>query len=344
MGVSQRLKNRFRKFLQRPGTTVDLGAAARSCCRRSRRARRSSRELDDAELTEAAGEADRLRRDLRGRPGGRPARRSSERPYDVQLLGAMALLAGKVAEMATGEGKTLTAAIAAYGHVRLGHGPVHVLTVNDYLARRDAEWMEPVYTLLGLTVGWVTEASTPRRAPRRPTAATSPTSRSARPASTTCATSWSPTSSDRVQRELATAIVDEADSILIDEARVPMVLAGSIASEQRPGARRRRAGPRPAPGRDYEVADDGRSVAFTDAGPGAAREEARRHRPVRRRARRAALRGQRGAARPRAAAAATSTTSCATARSSWSTRCAAGSPSAAAGPTGCRRRSRPRRA
>src|SRR5262245_66246851 len=72
----------------------------------------------------------------------------------------MSLLAGKVAEMATGEGKTLVACIAAYGHVRRGNGPVHVLTVNDYLARRDAEWMEPVYRLLGLTVGWVTEAST----------------------------------------------------------------------------------------------------------------------------------------------------------------------------------------
>src|SRR5690606_41392233 len=77
----------------------------------------------------------------------------------------MALLDGEVAEMATGEGKTLTAAIAAYGHVRRGNGPVHVLTVNDYLARRDAEWMEPVYRLLGMSVGWVTESCT--RAQRR---------------------------------------------------------------------------------------------------------------------------------------------------------------------------------
>src|SRR5690606_41983537 len=73
------------------------------------------------------------------------------------------MLDGHVAEMATGEGKTLTAAIAAYGHVRRGHGPIHVLTVNDYLARRDAEWMEPVYRLLGLTVGWVTESCTPEQ-------------------------------------------------------------------------------------------------------------------------------------------------------------------------------------
>ena len=139
----------------------------------------------------------------------------------------MAMLAGNVAEMATGEGKTLAAAIAAYGHVRLGHGPVHVITVNDYLARRDAEWMGPVYELLGLTRRLGDRGVHRRASAARRTAATSPTSRSTRPASTTCATSWSPTSTTGCSRALATAIVDEADSILIDEARVPMVLAGS---------------------------------------------------------------------------------------------------------------------
>ena len=149
-------------------------------------------ELDDEALTAAAGEAaDYTEICAIGREAARRA--LEQRPYDVQLLGAMALLSGKVAEMATGEGKTLTAAIAAYGHVRLGHGPVHVLTVNDYLARRDATWMEPVYTLLGLSVGWVTEASTPEERREAYAAPTSPTCRSARPASTTCATSWSPT-------------------------------------------------------------------------------------------------------------------------------------------------------
>src|SRR5262245_7285464 len=66
-----------------------------------------------------------------------------ERPFDVQILGALAMLSGQIAEMATGEGKTLAAAVAAFGHVLRGE-PVHVLTVNDYLARRDAEWMAPV--------------------------------------------------------------------------------------------------------------------------------------------------------------------------------------------------------
>src|SRR4029453_19320332 len=146
------------------------------------------------------------------------------------LVGAMALMAGKVAEMATGEGKTLTATIAAYGHVRLGNGPVHVLTVNDYLARRDATWMEPVYRLLGLTVGWVTEASTPEE--RRAAYLADVTYASVREAGFEYLRDQLVTAvENRVQRELAPAIVDEADSILIDEARVPMVLAGSITTE-----------------------------------------------------------------------------------------------------------------
>src|SRR5690606_40845091 len=116
-------------------------------------------DLDDAELTEVAMAAEdptdicAIGREAADRALG-------ERPYDEQVLGVLALLAGHVAEMATGEGKTLVAAIAAYGHVRRGNGPVHVLTVNDYLARRDAEWMGPLYRLLGLSVGWVTESST----------------------------------------------------------------------------------------------------------------------------------------------------------------------------------------
>ena len=116
MGVSQRLKSRFRKFVQRPGTTVDLGPF------RKRLAAIEARE-------ETAARARRRGPHRGGRRGvrlheicavGREAafRALEERPFDVQLLGAMALMSGQVAEMATGEGKTLTAAIAAYGHVR----------------------------------------------------------------------------------------------------------------------------------------------------------------------------------------------------------------------------------
>lgn len=263
MGVSQRLKSRVRRFLQRPGTTVDLAPLEKLLPEIEAR-EEALRALDDAELTEAAGRAgDFVEICAVGREAAR--RGLDQRPYDVQLLGVMSLLAGKVAEMATGEGKTLTAAIAAYGHVRRGNGPVHVLTVNDYLARRDAEWMEPVYRLLGLTVGWVTESSTPDE--RREAYDRNVTYVSVSEAGFDYLRDQLVTDvADRVQPTLTTAIVDEADSILIDEARVPMVLAGAVAGEQDPVhtaaalVRGLRAG------RDYEVADDGRSVAFTSAG------------------------------------------------------------------------------
>ncbi len=263
MGVSQRLKGRFRKFLQRPGTTVDL-APLRKRLPAIEAREEALRELDDEALTAAAQEASDFTEIC---AIGREAawRAIEQRPYDVQLLGAMALLSGKVAEMATGEGKTLTAAVAAYGHVRLGNGPVHVLTVNDYLARRDAEWMQPVYQLLGLSVGWVTEASTHEE--RREAYLADLTYVSVSEAGFDYLRDQLVTDvEDRVQRELATAIVDEADSILIDEARVPMVLAGSLATEADPVLEAAGLMHDLKPGKDYEVAEDGRSVAFTEAG------------------------------------------------------------------------------
>nr|WP_296073367.1 accessory Sec system translocase SecA2 [uncultured Actinoplanes sp.] len=263
MGVSQRLKGRFRKFLQRPGTTVDLGPFRKRLPDIEAR-EEALRELDDEALTAAAQEATGLTEICA--VGREAARRAlDQRPYDVQLLGAMALLSDKVAEMATGEGKTLTAAVAAYGHVRMGRGPVHVLTVNDYLARRDAEWMEPVYKLLGLSVGWVTEAST--HSERREAYLNDVTYVSVSEAGFDYLRDQLVTDiEDRVQRELSTAIVDEADSILIDEARVPMVLAGSIATESDPVHEAAALVRDLRAGKDYEVAEDGRSVAFTDAG------------------------------------------------------------------------------
>ncbi|NYH40836.1 preprotein translocase subunit SecA [Micromonospora jinlongensis] len=263
MGVSQRFKSKFRRFLQRPGSTVDLAPLEKLLPAVEAREDELAA-LDDAELTEAAGAATGYEEICAiGREAAR--RGLGQRPYDVQLLGAMSLLSGKVAEMATGEGKTLTATIAAYGHVRLGNGPVHVLTINDYLARRDAQWMEPVYTLLGLTVGWVNEASTPQE--RRDAYACDVTYVSVSEAGFDYLRDQLVTDvEDRVQPALTTAIVDEADSIMIDEARVPMVLAGAVPGEQDPvhaaaalvrGLRK---------GKHYTVADDGRSVAFTSAG------------------------------------------------------------------------------
>ncbi|MBQ1019251.1 accessory Sec system translocase SecA2 [Micromonospora sp. D93] len=263
MGVSQRFKSKFRRFLQRPGSTVDLAPLEKLLpAIEAREAELAA--LDDAELTQAAGAAAGYEEICA--VGREAARRGlDQRPYDVQLLGAMSLLSGKVAEMATGEGKTLTATIAAYGHVRLGNGPVHVLTINDYLARRDAQWMEPVYTLLGLTVGWVNEASTPQE--RRDAYACDVTYVSVSEAGFDYLRDQLVTDAeDRVQPALTTAIVDEADSIMIDEARVPMVLAGAVPGEQDPvhAAAGQVRGLRK--GKHYTVAEDGRSVAFTSAG------------------------------------------------------------------------------
>ncbi|MET7866228.1 accessory Sec system translocase SecA2 [Micromonospora taraxaci] len=263
MGVSQRFKSKFRRFLQRPGSTVDLAPLEKLLPAIEARADELAA-LDDAELTEAAGAATGYEEICA--VGREAARRGlDQRPYDVQLLGAMSLLSGKVAEMATGEGKTLTATIAAYGHVRLGNGPVHVLTINDYLARRDAQWMEPVYTLLGLSVGWVNEASSPQE--RRDAYACDVTYVSVSEAGFDYLRDQLVTDvEDRVQPALSTAIVDEADSIMIDEARVPMVLAGAVPGEQDPvhAAAAQVRGLRK--GKHYTVAEDGRSVAFTSAG------------------------------------------------------------------------------
>lgn len=263
MGVSQRLKSRFRRFLQRPGTTVDLAPLEKLLPAIEARSEKL-RVLDDVELTKAAGQAEGYAEICAlGREAAH--RGLDQRPYDVQLLGAMALLSGKVAEMATGEGKTLTAAVAAYGHVRLGNGPVHVLTVNDYLARRDATWMEPVYDLLGLSVGWVNEASTPEQ--RRTAYACDVTYVSVSEAGFDYLRDQLVTDAEaRVQPALRTAIVDEADSILIDEARVPMVLAGAVPGEQDPVHTAAALMPGLRRGRHYTVAEDGRSVAFTADG------------------------------------------------------------------------------
>ncbi len=109
------------------------------------------------------------------------------RHYDVQLIGGMILHRGSIAEMRTGEGKTLVATLPCYLNALEGKG-VHVVTVNDYLAKRDAEWMGRLYNFLGLSVGHGRQLA--GRAPRRsaPTAPTSPTARTTSSASTTCAT------------------------------------------------------------------------------------------------------------------------------------------------------------
>src|SRR5438045_5839964 len=151
-------------------------------------------------------------------------------PYDVQLIGGLVLHQGKIAEMATGEGKTLVATLPLYLNALAGRG-AHLVTVNNYLARRDSQWMGHLFTWLGLTVGCIddTEPSTPER-------------RAAYLCDITYGTNnefgfdylrdnMVFTLEQRVQRGHAYAIIDEVDSILIDEARTPLIISGSVGSE-----------------------------------------------------------------------------------------------------------------
>ncbi len=146
------------------------------------------------------------------------------RHHDVQLIGGVVLHEGRIAEMRTGEGKTLVATLAAYLNALPGEG-VHVVTVNDYLAQRDANWMRPVYEFLGLSVGVVLSQQSQE------------TKRAAYAADITYGTNneygfdylrdnMALSMEERVQREPVYAIVDEVDSILIDEARTPLIISG----------------------------------------------------------------------------------------------------------------------
>jgi preprotein translocase subunit SecA len=196
------------------------------------------------------------------------AREASERtttlrPFDVQLQGALRMLAGDVVEMATGEGKTLSGAIAAAGYA-IGGRSVHVITINDYLARRDAEWMGPLIEALGLTVGWITADST---ADER---------RKAYKCNITYA-SVNEIGFDVLRDQLVTdvddlvspnpdvALIDEADSVLVDEALVPLVLAGTSHRET-PKVEIIRLVGELIPGKDYDTDADGRNVHLTETG------------------------------------------------------------------------------
>ncbi|CAN5433365.1 accessory Sec system translocase SecA2 [soil metagenome] len=191
------------------------------------------------------------------------------RPFDVQLQGALRMLAGDVVEMATGEGKTLAGAIAAAGYA-LGGRSVHVISVNDYLARRDAEWMGPFIESLGLSVGWITGDSTADE----------------RRAAYECDVTYASVNEigfDVLRDQLVTdvtdlvspnpdvALIDEADSVLVDEALVPLVLAGTTHRET----------PRLeiveligslVPGTDFSADSDRRNIHLTE--PGAVKVEA----------------------------------------------------------------------
>ncbi|BFM10850.1 preprotein translocase subunit SecA [Simiduia litorea] len=149
----------------------------------------------------------------------------SMRHFDVQLIGGMTLQEGRIAEMRTGEGKTLMSTLAAYLNAIPGTG-VHIVTVNDYLAARDAAWMAPLYNFLGLSVGVIRSMQDPEE------------KRAAYQADITYGTNnefgfdylrdnMALRKEDRFQRELNFAVVDEVDSILIDEARTPLIISGA---------------------------------------------------------------------------------------------------------------------
>jgi preprotein translocase subunit SecA len=184
--------------------------------------------------------------------------------FDVQLQGALALADGKITEMQTGEGKTLAAVPAVVAYAKAGLG-VHVITVNDYLARRDAQWMGGIYEFLSLSVGYIQqEMSAEER--RRAYA---------------CDVTYSTANEigfdylrdglalyprQQVHRPFAVAVIDEADSILIDEARIPLVIAGGQSSEEPLAYRVDRLVQFFRRAKHYTLDEYGRNIALTDAG------------------------------------------------------------------------------
>jgi preprotein translocase subunit SecA len=226
--------------------------------------------LDDEQLRKAAG---LLNLDELAESSDIPqflaiAREAGERaialrPFDVQLLGALRMLAGDVVEMATGEGKTLAGAIAAAGYAIAGR-KVHVISVNDYLARRDAEWMGPLLEAMGLTVGWLTADSTP--AQRREAYACDVTYGSVNEIGFDVLRDQLVTSvDDLVSPSPDVALIDEADSVLVDEALVPLVLAGTSHRET-PRLEIIRLVGELKSGVDYETDAERRNVQLTDTG------------------------------------------------------------------------------
>src|SRR6266849_6361572 len=188
------------------------------------------------------------------------------RHYDVQLIGGVVLHQGKIAEMRTGEGKTLVATLPVYLNALTGKG-VHVVTVNDYLARRDAEWMGHIYKFLGLVVGVIVNAVEPQ----------SPERRAAYQADITYGTNnefgfdylrdnMATALEQTVQRELNYAIDDEVDNILIDEARTPLIISGQGQESTDQYVKFARWVPRLKAETDYTVEEKTRTVILTEAG------------------------------------------------------------------------------
>lgn len=193
------------------------------------------------------------------------ARRTLDmRPYDVQILGGVVLHRGMIAEMKTGEGKTLVATLPVYLNALTGKG-VHVVTVNDYLARRDAEWMGKIYNFLGLSVGVIVAGLDDKER------------KEAYDADITYGTNnefgfdylrdnMKYDADSLVQRELHYAIVDEVDSILIDEARTPLIISGPAEKSTHMYYQVNNIIPKLQKDKHYTIDEKARSVTLTEEG------------------------------------------------------------------------------
>ena len=186
------------------------------------------------------------------------------RHYDVQMVGASVLHEGAVAEMKTGEGKTLTAVPAVYLNALLGRG-VHMVTVNDYLAQRDADWMRPIYDFLGISVG-VIQPMMPETSRRDQYACDVTFGTNSEFGFDYLRDNMAVRLDDCVQRGHYFCIVDEVDSILIDEARTPLIISGIPEAAADTYYRFARVIPTLKKGDDYEVDEKQRTVSPTESG------------------------------------------------------------------------------
>ena len=204
-----------------------------------------------------------------------------QRHFDVQIVGGIVLHQGKIAEMRTGEGKTLVATLPAYLNALSGYG-VHVVTVNDYLARRDAQWMGAIFHLLGLSTGTLQHDAAHIYDPSgEGDSGTEHLSAVPRKEAYSADITYGTNNefgfdylrdnmvidlSQRVQRRLAFAIVDEVDNILIDEARTPLIISGPAAETTKEYYRFSKLVPTLDPGTDYAIDEKHRSVSLTIEG------------------------------------------------------------------------------
>ena len=186
------------------------------------------------------------------------------RLFDVQMIGAMTLNMGRVAEMKTGEGKTFAGVPAVYLNSLTGRG-VHVVTVNDYLARRDAEWMSPLYTALGVSVG-VISSMMPEAERRDSYAADATYGTNAEFGFDYLRDNMAVRLQDCVQRDHYFCIVDEVDSILIDEARTPLIISGVPEAATDTYYRFARIVPTLKADEDYDVDEKHRAASPTESG------------------------------------------------------------------------------